>query len=1262
MNLQKTKILRMLSKGILVLTGLFLLGFLGWTVYRGIKFRPYKVRVTNVTDSAFTVSWVTDSPMPGIVYYGEKDTFLPGPLAWLGKEKAVDDRDFSNTQGECISKFNEEASKNKDENFTIDASGFDCNDVKVWKYGKYFTHHVTVQNLDAEKEYFFRVGDGVLSYSKGKTDGVVYVEREIPEIDSFKQKTLPVITKVEAPNPAYGTSYNIYYRDDGTMGEKKNFDSLIFLKTFKEGKSIPTMSSVCNSDGGWSIDLSNLRDEKGEPIGIDGTALEFIPQSENSTPGATGTSLYEDTDFPLNLVANGEEFWNENSNKERANQDSEIINQVLGVFTFVAKAAPINNLKIGTGSAGWGATCNHPNGCTCPNSVWVDDGVPCPQAPASKSYSLKCYNKKSCTLKTLTVTSPNTTCEKLTGLVTSQSSCDAAQLPKEDPANKTCYNGWGGKYSVAKEVVRGGCSGSMASCYVKYVSNGQLCGYLPASGLECGSVYCGDTPPKELNDCDTNCNSLGGCICPSGCRTTGTVVKGKTCGGDPKEGWDDLVDCFQYSDACKKMPNQVKRSQCSFSNQATCLKILADTIDYSNGEKCYQIDPKSNSCKFHSEREKGKLCPVGTYDTFNKCDAEIEKNYGSNCYYINYKESGEPENCGSSKRVTGMTCSAQGLYSTLDGCEAVLKQKARSWSDSQCYAVKVSGSTRSCVKTNCEESTAFQSYQNCNNSLAANGNECYWFSPSSNKCYKIDCAVRSDYREPTCGGREGFWEFDPNNTQKSCYQIPWNKYTGTYYISNTFDNCEYRRKLTNDTKATAASSITAIQVNKPTNTEKPISLQKMSNGGQLGICNGRIQPKSEDCAGNAWQNPQDIKNIENLPKIINCLDTKTGEVSSYQVGNSLYTSCPGDKEKQLDAVTLWNNNFQKVDDYYCCSIATPAPGSTFIPSTPQKTCDTKNIVSWNNCFHMDMGNPNSSLTKQFVGQIFANEVVNDKGNGIFYFPNSGMFELETQNNLKMELLVNQKTPYFFYIERNGVSGYQPPKNEQKIELSEDLIYSETGFVISLSQTASTQNISLKQGINIISFNFHPSQGKESKNLTSSDFLLLANAVDRNISRISYFAAGQWNGGTSYDFENNETKGVPFDLVFGKGYVVVAEQDCTISIPGYNIESPVPIAFSSGWNLVGVHGQKEAYTAKTFIESINTIEGLKANNVSWWPTSRGMYQGYQLQNGQEYGQDFPISPINGYFVRIAEFTPKEDTCKSLIWNPSGEMNGECGSNN
>ena len=87
MNLQQIKVLRTISKIVLLLTGLFLLGYIGYVVYMGVRYKPYKVRVTNVTDSAFTVSWITDTPMTGIVYYGEKDTFLPGPLAWIVRRR-----------------------------------------------------------------------------------------------------------------------------------------------------------------------------------------------------------------------------------------------------------------------------------------------------------------------------------------------------------------------------------------------------------------------------------------------------------------------------------------------------------------------------------------------------------------------------------------------------------------------------------------------------------------------------------------------------------------------------------------------------------------------------------------------------------------------------------------------------------------------------------------------------------------------------------------------------------------------------------------------------------------------------------------------------------------------------------------------------------------------------------------------------------------------------------------------------------------------
>lgn len=127
-----TKTLRTISKVSLGVLIVLLLGYVGYVAYFSVKNRPYKVRVSNVTDSAFTVSWVTKEPMVGMVYYGEKDNFLPGPLAWLGKKKAFDDRDVSNAQTECVSKFNEQVSK-KSEDSTIEVTGFDCDNIKVTK-------------------------------------------------------------------------------------------------------------------------------------------------------------------------------------------------------------------------------------------------------------------------------------------------------------------------------------------------------------------------------------------------------------------------------------------------------------------------------------------------------------------------------------------------------------------------------------------------------------------------------------------------------------------------------------------------------------------------------------------------------------------------------------------------------------------------------------------------------------------------------------------------------------------------------------------------------------------------------------------------------------------------------------------------------------------------------------------------------------------------------------------------------------------------
>ncbi|HKM20308.1 MAG TPA: hypothetical protein VJY47_03790, partial [Candidatus Dojkabacteria bacterium] len=60
--------LNKVAKVTLLVCVFLLLGLGIYYTYLSIRFRPYKVRVSNVTDSAFTVSWVTDEPMVGVVY------------------------------------------------------------------------------------------------------------------------------------------------------------------------------------------------------------------------------------------------------------------------------------------------------------------------------------------------------------------------------------------------------------------------------------------------------------------------------------------------------------------------------------------------------------------------------------------------------------------------------------------------------------------------------------------------------------------------------------------------------------------------------------------------------------------------------------------------------------------------------------------------------------------------------------------------------------------------------------------------------------------------------------------------------------------------------------------------------------------------------------------------------------------------------------------------------------------------------------------
>lgn len=1048
MNLQQVKVLRTISKIVLLLTGLFLLGYIGYVVYMGVRYKPYKVRVTNVTDSAFTVSWITDTPMTGIVYYGEKDTFLPGPLAWIGKKKAVDDRDSSDAMSECVSKFNKKAVKTKDANFTVDASGFNCNDVKVFKYGKYYTHHITVQNLDAEKEYFFRVGDGVVSY--GKNHGT-YVEGELKGVEMFAQKTLPVITKVESPNPAYGVVQNAYKDSFGMINLKTNFDSIVFLNV-KDGDNVSgTLSSVANSDGGWTMDLSNVRNIKdGSPINLDNAILEFVPQAEHYPAYLYQSYKYSEIKYPLYIPGNKEEDW-ENEEVRR------------NLFSII-KAHFLKRVNA--------RIPNQFEECELRGGEW--------------DFSLKKCVRPGTTTKPVVTSEP---------IVTSEPTVES-KITGCNPRKLVGY-------------VSGSCKPN--DCYKEYFNEcaGELWGYEKVDDYDsCRIAACGNIDHNmNLNEDGEN----------NYCLINGLWVS-------KKETAQEFV--LNDSNKCLNISsnNQVTDTECWILNSTNeCEKVSnKDVCSNSHVSKCSP-----------SEGEIGqwyKLC-------YQRC-SEIKIKNTDKC--SDYKSTEEKP----------FYCSHTSFITMTDENGNLIPPN----------------------KYNMQHGI----YGGCQ--FEINGSTYYQIS-------RFEFSVGS---EDTC---YGYGEY------QTCY--------------STKQNCTY----------------------------------KDENGEEV------LDDNGEPIVGTPA--PDLLKNEARA--FIYCFDDEYEALKSYSYAiNDTKPSCPDSHPNEVNGKKSRHTTLEG-KTIGCSRDSRPIYNSAIPLISPRldKCATYEGDLSSDAGSSQNFNNPVNKLVKQVSA-----EEKTDTSN-IIYFPSSGVYEFETIGGDIGYTYMSKDDNLLVYIDRNGKEGYQSPADVRNPKDNEDLVVSASAVIMSTpTQKTTSKEFTLKRGINIISFNFIPSVGTNQQKMSSVDFLNLTNRSGDNISRISYFSAGQWNGGTSYDFKTKTTKGTPFDLVFGKGYVVVAERDTMIEIPGYEIKESVPVAFSRGWNLVGIHGYSTAYTARTLIESINTIEGLKSDNVTWWPTSRGMYQGYQLINGQSYGQDYPISPLNGYFVRISEFNPKDPSCKTLWWNPGGNYNGQC----
>lgn len=1012
MSIKTKKIIRLLCKIVLALIGLGLIAYLGYFVYRAIVFKPQNVVITNITDASATITWTTSSEMKGVVYYSKDNKIVAGPLGFIGTQRAYDDRDVSSAQVNCVDEFNKNASKTKDSTFSVSGTGYDCTNVKVTKIGSYYTHSITITNLDENSTYYFVVGDSLWSFK----DSINTV------------KTFSTLDKVDEPKPVFGKIVG----DDGTYSN----DALVYI-TFNDGsesKDSILYSSTTNSDGGWYLDASNVRDSSGNVI-----ALELANDSFKAKGVYKNYGTSDEVKYVLGYF-NG------------AYPDISVKKNIVHSENVFSKYIEITYAKSTTDS--------------------IDIGNPITRVIATATSATKASSTPD----------PDHTSAKTTVCPACPSFMTVTQ-----------YNAIVGgtvSSSTVSSLGYGNVAKALANANGGTLNKKNLETALSGIGVNAGNV----NAIAGVTDGSNN-KSLETCLNDSSCNVT-----------------------------VNRSTNTITQSYCSGTQ--TCSKNNSGAV------QCLYVN---NSCGYKSTNS----------TTSNTCTNDT---------------------------CTGSMVCENNSYQYIEG---------------KCGYTKTTTILSDNYNTACGTSTTT--------------------SPCTAYCstHVLECTTKTTSYSVACGS---------NTSADSC----------TVYCKSHSDEC-ITKAVQCDVSIYYTGSAGTSNSCKITCGGSSINLTSMEKCKKV---TGITSLDDSLVLGNTYEGSYTISASAINPFILSVSRIKTFVDSSsvarnlaVQKMNSLMTQ---DQDSLTDTeVDTWQKICKALGGSYYSKYDKCSVTSLNIPQT--------NIVS----------------------KAYAADDTSDYS---YYLPELGLYDFELDGKSVYSTVAKGNESKLFYVESNSKDGFQMPADPDNPTSDEDILLSSNVFPVAYAQESTAQQYNIKKGINIISFNFMPTS-TTSGAYTAKDVISQAKDNGVEIQYMTTFNGGRWSSG--YSCSSDTCTGTNFTIVPGVGYLVYATEDGTVTIPGYNLSTPIPVAFSAGWNLVGVNGYPTAYTARTFIDSINTISGLTADNVSWWPTSKAKYEGISVDNGTQYGTDFSISPTNGYFVRISKFAPSDTTCKSLIWQAGGTLNGTCG---
>lgn len=204
---------------------------------------PQNVFISNISDHQATISWTTKKPTRGQAAVSLKNN-LPFIPVFVKTHKDDGEKSL------------------KQQNF-------------------YTTHHITINNLQPSTSYYFKIYQGLRGVYSGQL------------------QTSPTLDFLPAPNPVYGK----VVKGDGKTAVVGAM--VYFWATTPDGQKSTLLSTLTSLDGGWSVDLANLRSQdltKTFPYGK-GVTEEIVV--ERGTRGKVKTQTVPGKDKPWgNVILN----------------------------------------------------------------------------------------------------------------------------------------------------------------------------------------------------------------------------------------------------------------------------------------------------------------------------------------------------------------------------------------------------------------------------------------------------------------------------------------------------------------------------------------------------------------------------------------------------------------------------------------------------------------------------------------------------------------------------------------------------------------------------------------------------------------------------------------------------------------------------------------------------------------------------------------------------------------------------------------------